>query len=251
MISCRGCGESELSRVLDLGEVPAADFFPPATDPIGADEACHQLAMDVCHGCGLAQLADDDTITEEPRGIEPQALKDQAGAAVRQVAADGWLRGDSVLEFGSPHGGTWIPMLAERGFSTASSRADVVLDCFGVMHEPDQRSAFARRAQATNPDGVLLLQYHSIVTIVCQGQWNAVAARAFRLLLVDDADTPARRGRYACPQGLGLRSVWRNRDGRGRAWNRRARRVGAAHPRGRGRTGHNDTGCHHFAAAPG
>ena len=160
--------------MLDLGEVPAADFFPQATDPIGADEACHQLALDVCHGCGLAQLADDDTITEEPRGVEPQALKDQAEDAVRQVAADGWLRGDSVLEFGSPHGGTWIPMMAERGFRTASSRADVVLDCFGVMHEPDQRSAFARRAQATNPDGVLLLQYHSIVTIVCQGQWNAL-----------------------------------------------------------------------------
>ena len=174
MNSCRGCGESELSRVLDLGEVPAADFFPPATEPFSADEACHQLAMDVCHRCGLAQLAEDDTITEEPRGVEPRALKDQAEAAVRKVAADGWLRGDSILEFGSPHGGTWIPMLAERGFSTASSRADVVLDCFGVMHEPDQRRAFARRAQATNPGGVLLLQYHSIVTIVCQGQWNAV-----------------------------------------------------------------------------
>ena len=49
-----------------------------------------------------------------------------------------------------------------------------MLDCFGIMHEPDQRSAFARRAQATAPGGVLLLQYHSIVTIVGQGQWNAL-----------------------------------------------------------------------------
>jgi len=150
MISCRACGESQLSRV------------------------SHPLAMDVCHGCGLAQLADDDTITEEPRGVEPQALKDQAEAAIKQVAADGCLRGDTVLEFGSPHGGTWIPILTERGFSTVSSQADVVLDCFGVMHEPDQRSAFARRAQVTGPGGVLLMQYHSIVTIVCQGQWNAL-----------------------------------------------------------------------------
>ena len=154
--------------------MPAADYFPLATDPVRADEASHALAMDVCRACGLAQLADDDTVTDEPRGVEPQALKDQAEAAIDQVAAAGWLRGDTVIEFGSPHGGTWIPLLTERGFTTATSHADVVLDCFGIMHEPDQRSAFARRAQATAPGGVLLLQYHSIVTIVEQGQWNAL-----------------------------------------------------------------------------
>ena len=154
--------------------MPAADHFPLATDPVRADEASHALAMDLCDVCGLAQLAEDDTVTDEPRGVEPQALKDQAAAAIEQVAAAGWLRGDTVVEFGSPHGGTWIPLLTERGFTTATSRADVVLDCFGIMHEPDQRSAFARRAQATAPGGVLLLQYHSIVTIVEQGQWNAL-----------------------------------------------------------------------------
>ena len=174
MIGCRGCRETALSRVLDLGEVPAADHFPLVTEPVRAEEASHALAMDVCHACGLAQLADDDTVTDEPRGVEPQALKDQAEAAIDQVGAAGWLRGDTVVEFGSPHGGTWIPLLAERGFTTATSRADVVLDCFGIMHEPDQRSAFARRAEVTGPDGVLLLQYHSIVTIVEQGQWNAL-----------------------------------------------------------------------------
>ena len=174
MSECRGCGKTALSRVLDLGEVPAADYFPLATDPVRADEASHSLAMDLCDACGLAQLADDDTVSDEPRGIEPQALKDQATTAVEQVAAAGWLRGDTVLEFGSPHGGTWIPMLTERGFTTSTSQADVVLDCFGIMHEPDQRSAFARRAEATAPGGVLLLQYHPIGTIVGLGQWNAL-----------------------------------------------------------------------------
>jgi hypothetical protein len=174
MTACRGCGESDLRRVLDLGKVPAADHFPLATDPVRAEETCHGLAMDVCHACGLAQLADDDTVADEPRGVEPQALKDQAEAAITQVAGAGWLRGYTVLEFGSPHGGTWVPLLSERGFTTVTSRADVVLDCFGIMHEPDQRGAFARRAQVTRQGGVLLLQYHSIVTIVGQGQWNAL-----------------------------------------------------------------------------
>jgi C-methyltransferase C-terminal domain/Putative zinc binding domain len=174
MIVCRGCGKTNLSRVLDLGKMPAADHFPLVTEPKRADEASHALAMDLCGDCGLAQLADDDTVTDEPRGVEPQALKDQAAEAIERVEADGFLRGDTVLEFGSPHGGTWIPLLTERGYRTVAGRADVVLDCFGIMHEPDQREAFARRADVVHPAGVLLLQYHSIVTIVEQGQWNAL-----------------------------------------------------------------------------
>lgn len=160
--------------MLDLGKVPAADHFPFAEDPVGADEALYELAMDVCCVCGLAQLADDDTVTDEPRGVEPQALKDQAREAVQRVAESGWLRGDTVFEFGSPHGGSWIELLAERGFTPAMAQADVVLDSFGLMHESDQREAFEERARRTAPDGVLLLQYHSIATIVEQGQWNAL-----------------------------------------------------------------------------
>lgn len=174
MKGCRGCGKTVLHRVLDLGRVPAADCFPLATDPVHAEEASHALAMDVCRACGLAQLAEDDTVTDEPRGVEPQALKDQAEAAINQVAVAGWLRGGTVIEFGSPHGGTWLPLLTERGFTTTTSQADVVLDSFGIMHEPEQRSAFARRARATAPDGLLLLQYHSIATIVGKGQWNSL-----------------------------------------------------------------------------
>jgi hypothetical protein len=174
MNECRGCGETTLGRVLDFGNVPAPDQFPRVTDPMRADEACHRLAIDLCRACGLAQLADDDTDVQEPRGVEPQALRDQAEVAVKQVAAAGWLQGTTVLEFDSPHSGTWIPLVAEYGFSAATSNADVVLDCFGIMHEPDQRNSFARRAQATRKGGVLLLQYQPIVTIVEQGQWNAL-----------------------------------------------------------------------------
>jgi hypothetical protein len=173
MITCRGCGGTDLRRVLDLGTVPAGDDFPPVAEPVRPEESSHPLAMDLCGRCGLAQLAHDDTAAAEPRGIEPQALRDQAAEAVRRVADAGRLRGATVREFGSPHGGTWLPLLAERGFAEAE-RADVVLDSFGIMHEPDQRLAFQLRAEATAPDGVLLLQFHSLLTIVTQGQWNAL-----------------------------------------------------------------------------
>lgn len=173
MSRCRGCRSRSLAPVLDLGHVPAQDFFPPATDPVAPEESSHPLAMVLCTGCGLAQLADDDTLTDEPRGVEPRALQHQAIDAVARVAAAHLLRGCTVREFGSPHGGTWLPLLAERGFAPAEV-ADVVLDSFGLMHESDQRHAFTRRALATAKDGVLLVQYHSLATIVGKGQWNAL-----------------------------------------------------------------------------
>lgn len=170
---CRGCDSPHLRRVLDLGKVPAADFFPSAEDPVSAAESAHPLAMELCKTCGLAQLSDDDTVSDEPRGVEPQALRDQAADALGRAADAGWLRGTTVREFGSPHGGTWLPLLSERGY-LESGRASVVLDCFGIMHEPDQRAAFDARAAATARGGVLLLQFHSLAAIITQGQWNAL-----------------------------------------------------------------------------
>ena len=160
--------------MLDLGNVPAADHFPLASDPVTEDESSHALAMDLCSACGLAQLADDDTVTDEPRGVEPQALQDQAKDAVARVAAAGWLRGHTVMEFGSPHGGTWIPLLERHGFTNVAGNADVVIDCLGITHEPDQRRAFEWRAKVVNADGVLLLQFPSLVAMVNHGQWNAL-----------------------------------------------------------------------------
>lgn len=174
MNACRGCGMSNLQRVLDLGRVPAADHFPRRGATVRDDEASHFLAMDLCAACGLAQLADDDTTAAEPRGIEPRALADQAADAVRRVGESGRLRGTSVREYGSPHGGTWLPRLAERGFTPYDGPADVVIDSFGIMHAPDQRAAFSERAAATAPDGMLLLQFHSLATVVRLGQWNAL-----------------------------------------------------------------------------
>jgi hypothetical protein len=68
---CRGCRSSSGEVVLDLGDQPAADHFPLAADP-GPDPR-HPLAMWWCAECGLAQLLDDTTASEEPRAIEPRA----------------------------------------------------------------------------------------------------------------------------------------------------------------------------------
>jgi hypothetical protein len=172
---CRSCGSAHGEVVLDLGDQPAADHFPPAEEP-GPDPA-YPLQMWLCADCGLAQLLVDPTVPEEPRGAEPVALVEQAEDAVDRVASAGWLpAGGRTAEYGSPHGGSWLALIAARGLSAVGDdeEADVVLDCFGLMHRADQAAALAERAARVSPGGVLLLQYHSLATIMRLGQWNSL-----------------------------------------------------------------------------
>jgi len=172
--ACRACRGPHGEIVLDLGEQPACDYFPPAADP-GPDPV-HPLAMWLCERCGLAQLADDPTTPEEPRGKEPAALTAQAAEAVAVVAGAGLApAGGRVREYGSPHGGSWLGLLHDRGLVAAGDEpADVIVDCFGLMHAADQAAALAERAAGLAMGGTLLLQYHALETIIGLGQWNAL-----------------------------------------------------------------------------
>ena len=172
---CRACRAQVGDLVLDLGEQPACDYFPEYDDP-GPDPV-YPLQMWLCSSCGLAQLMTDPTMPEEPRGAEPAALVAQAEDAVRRVAAATLLPVNGrVAEYGSPHGGSWLGLLADRGLSAVggTEEADVILDCFGMMHAADQAAALRERAARLPAGGVLLLQYHSLDTIVRFGQWNAL-----------------------------------------------------------------------------
>jgi hypothetical protein len=172
---CRACRGRAGDLVLDLGEQPACDYFPKYDEP-GPDPV-YPLQMWLCSSCGLAQLLTDPTIPEEPRGAEPAALVAQAEDAVGRVAAAGLLPSNGrVVEYGSPHGGSWLRLLADRGLTPVDGpgKADVILDCFGMMHAADQAAAISERAARLAPGGLLLLQYHSLDTIVRLGQWNAL-----------------------------------------------------------------------------
>ena len=145
--ACRACRESAGHLVLDLGKQPACDYFPPCDDP-GPDPV-YPLQMWLCSSCGLAQLLADPTVPEEPRGTEPAALVAQAADAVERVMAAGLLPEQGVVaEYGSPHGGSWLGLLAARGLvpSIHGGQADVIVDCFGLMHAADQHAG-TRRAR--------------------------------------------------------------------------------------------------------
>lgn len=173
--ACRACRGRAGQVVLDLGEQPASDHFPPRADP--GPDPLYPLQMWLCARCGLAQLLDDPTVPEEPRGAEPAALVAQAADAIGRVTSAGLLPpGARVAEYGSPHGGSWLGLLEQAGLKpvSAGAQADVIVDCFGMMHAPDQAAAVAERAARLAPGGVLLLQYHCLHAIVAGGQWNAL-----------------------------------------------------------------------------
>src|SRR6187399_1318327 len=173
--TCRACGGTGGEVVLDLGSQPPCDLFPAATDP--GPDPLFPLRMWMCGDCALAQLVEDAGTREEPAGVEPRALTEQAAQAVQTMGEAGLLRpGATVAEFGSPHGGSWLPLLREAGMRDApeGEPADLLVDCFGLMHEPDQLAAMAERAARLAPGGALLMQFHSLASILAQRQWNAL-----------------------------------------------------------------------------
>ncbi|GGM50828.1 hypothetical protein GCM10012275_22120 [Longimycelium tulufanense] len=174
-VACRGCSSPSGSVVLDLGEQPVCTEFPAVADT-GPDRT-HELRMWLCGSCGLAQLVADPGLPESAAGIEPAALRDQAAQAVDQLLAAGLVRPDTtVAEYRSPHGGAWTEHLVRHGMRPVwpGQRAELVVDSFGMMHEPDQAAAVAQRAESLTDDGVLALQFHSLQSIVRGRQWNVL-----------------------------------------------------------------------------
>jgi hypothetical protein len=170
---CRGCRSTSGEVVLDLGDQPAADHFPPAADP-GPDPR-HPLAMWWCSGCGLAQLQADGTTPDEPRAIEPRAAVRQAHEAVDELLGAGLVAPGDFIEFASPHGGSWGEALLARGFRPApGARAGVVIDVYGLMHDRDQGAGLRARADALTDDGVLLLQFPTFGATLRNREWNAL-----------------------------------------------------------------------------
>ena len=134
----------------------------------------------------------------------------------------GLLPGDGVvLEYGSPHGGSWLDLLAARGLvpSARGGQADVIVDCFGMMHAADQRAALAERAERLAPGGVLLLQYHALSTILAGGQWNALRHGHYAYYSTTALTAMLAAGPLARSHGLAVRPLWRHRAaGRDPRW---------------------------------
>jgi hypothetical protein len=172
----------------------------------------------VCPGCGLAQLVADDTDEPEVAVPQPAAVADQARQAVDDLA-DLLVGRSTVRAFPSPHGDSGVDASLARGLTMVDDVADVVADGFGIMHDADQASAFAARAAAVAPDGLLVLTVQPLDAIVATGQWTAVrhghvayySLLALRAALNQVGFVPVRLSRYALYGGTAV--VVAARDG--------------------------------------
>jgi hypothetical protein len=89
-----------------------------------------------------------------------------------------------------------------------------------MMHASDQRAALAERAARIAPDGVLLLQYHALSTIIGSGQWNALrhghyayySTTALTAMLAAAGFTPRAAWRFELYGGTVLLAATRNGD---------------------------------------
>jgi hypothetical protein len=200
--SCRWCGSHSGVRVLDAGLQPPSDLHPKPSDPEPDPE--FPLVMVMCLDCRLVQLESDATTPEEPRRLEPRALVEQAEAAVDQADAKGYLRpGIRVLEYPSPHGGSWVEQLERRSLIEVSQGpAELLVDVFGMMHERDQRAALTRRLSQMSADAILLMQFHTVAAIVRSGFWNALRHGHFAYY-----STPV-LARMAAELGLTALAAW-------------------------------------------
>lgn len=172
---CRWCRSDVGQVVLDLGRQPSADSFPlPGEPPVPV----HPLRLWSCDRCGLVQLPDRSPVPDEPRAVEPAALRAHANDAVAwALAAKVFVPGHSVREFGSPHGGSWLGPLTAAGLqdrTDGDDPVDVVVDVMGLMHEEDQRAGLQRRFDALTETGLLVLVFPPLEAVVEHGQWNAV-----------------------------------------------------------------------------
>lgn len=204
---CRACSASTGAVVLDLGEQPPWDRMPPRATPL--PDPGHPLRMWLCASCGLAQLQSDAPAVEELAGVEPSAVAVQSDLSVARLAAEGVARPDGrVVEFGSPHGESWLPRLRAHGMTPvppdacAEGTADLVVDFYGLLHEPDQERALRRRAAVLAPGGTLALQLLPLGTVLREGQWYDLRHGHHAYWSLPALDGALRRF------GLGLHRAW-------------------------------------------
>ncbi|MBC3194570.1 methyltransferase domain-containing protein [Pseudonocardia sp. C8] len=203
---CRSCRGGRGTTILDLGEQPPWDRMPWAGTPL--PDPAFPLRMWLCADCGLAQLETDAEVAEELPGVEARAVAEHSDRAVGRLAREGVVRpGATVVEFGSPHGESWLSRLTARGMAAAghdapTGHADLVIDFYGLLHEPDQDAALRRRAELLAPGGTLALQLLPLGTLLRDGQWYDLRHGHYAYWSLPALDAALRR------HGLGVHRAW-------------------------------------------
>lgn len=175
-LTCRGCAGADTRLVVDLGAQPAADDFPAADSP--GPDATWPLELWICGTCALVQLGPMQALLEEPvRAVESQTSRRHARNIAGAVLADHpELVGGTVREFASHHGGSWLEALAGHGCRVVDGDepAQLVVDAHALAHDEDVSASLAERVQALAPEGLLVLEFHHLLPLVLEGQFDTI-----------------------------------------------------------------------------
>lgn len=200
---CRGCDSGNVVRVVDLGAQPGADYFPPTSVP--GDDPRWPLELCFCRTCTLVQLGSVEPRLPEPSlAIESAASLAHAGMSVRDLVRDyPELSGAIVAEFDSHHGGSWLQHLLAAGCRTVTDdeRAHLVVDIHGLAHEPAIGRSLAERVERLAPGGLLVLEFHHLLPLLVDGQFDTVRHGHWSYLSLGAVH------RLAAPLGLAVASV--------------------------------------------
>ncbi|MEP6696113.1 MAG: methyltransferase C-terminal domain-containing protein [Pseudonocardiales bacterium] len=83
-----------------------------------------------------------------------------------------------MAEAASHHGGSWLPYLVAAGLHalplSAQGQADLVVDVHGLAHESDTDGALAAHARRLAADGLLVLEFHHLLPLLLDGQFDTV-----------------------------------------------------------------------------
>lgn len=203
---CRSCGSVDGEVVLDLGRQPSWDRMPWADVPLPDPD--FDLQMWFCRSCSLAQLRCDADGAEELLAVEPRVVAEQSDRSIARLVDEGLtVAGRTVAEFGSPHGESWLPRLAGHRMvpvpSAAGDRqADLVVDFYGLLHEPDQDAALSMRVASLAPGGTLVVQMLSLGTVLAERQWYDLRHGHYAYWSLPALDEALRRF------GLGVHRAW-------------------------------------------
>lgn len=166
--TCRGCGAPDPPQVLDLGEVPASDRFPPVDAP-GPDPTW-PLTLHMCPECLLVQLGPGRGEFPEPQlAVDSATALEHARSSVAEVLADEGLRpGSTLIELDSAHGASWRPHFLEAGLVEAepSGTADLVVDVHHLMHFADLDAVLSQHAARLAPGGRLVCEFFHVLPVV-------------------------------------------------------------------------------------
>jgi hypothetical protein len=164
------------SVVVDLGVVPASDWFPLLDDP--DVDPRWPLRLFFCADCALAQLGPDVYPTPEPpRALESSTSRRHAKeSALDVVQMEGLVSGNTIIELDSHHGGSWLEGFVDHGLVPRSpdDTADLVVDVHALAHETDLGAPLAAHAARLAPGGRLVLEFHHLLPLVEQSQIDTI-----------------------------------------------------------------------------